>query len=248
MKSSASEKWNSIKSTVSEKASDIKTNLSSAWNTMKEATTNAFSDMKSKIQENGGGIKGVLKTFGETYVSLWKGAFDSIDSATGGKLSSALSTVKDKLSAIKDAFVDKLGAAKDFVYNIIDRIKGLFDFDWSLPHLKLPHFYISGSFSLNPPSVPHLSIDWYKKAYDNPVMFTQPTVLATTGGYKGFGDGAGAEIVLGMNKLRELVGRTGNITNNITIIQQPGESTEELADRVANIIYREAEQRRLIGA
>ena len=67
-------------------------------------------------------------------------------------------------------------------------------------------------------------------------MFTTPTVLPTASGYKGFGDGAGAEIVIGLNRLREIVGEAGGVTNNITIVQQPGQSTAQLAEEVARRI------------
>ena len=81
--------------------------------------------------------------------------------------------------------------------SVIDAIVGLFDFSWELPSLKLPHFTVTGSFSLNPPSVPHLSLSWYKKAYDNPYMFDTPTVVSALG----FGDGDGAEMVYGHDNL-----------------------------------------------
>ncbi len=88
---------------------------------------------------------------------------------------------------------------------IINSLKHIFNLNWSLPHIALTHFNLVGRFSFAPPQVPKLSVDWYKKAYDDPFMFTQPTVI----GNKGFGDGLGGEMVYGhenlMKDIREAV-------------------------------------------
>lgn len=154
-------------------------------------------------------------------------------------------TVKQKAQQLWDFLKRTFEGIKNTIGNAIDRIRGLFNFEWHFPQLKLPHFSISGSFSLSPPSVPHLNVDWYRKAYNNGVMFTQPTVLATPGGLKGFGDGNGAEVVLGLNKLRELAG--GGVTNNITIYGAQGQSEEALANIVIDKITMLA-QRQAVGA
>ena len=63
---------------------------------------------------------------------------------------------------IKSGISEKIESAKEKVHDAIEKIKGFFDFEWKLPHIDLPHFSVSGEFSLNPPSIPHFSVDWYK--------------------------------------------------------------------------------------
>lgn len=248
IKTKASETWDNIKTGVSEKFNAVKETISNVWSTVKENTSKTWENMKQNVEEHGGGIGGVIGALGENYVEAWKGAFTTIDDLTGGKLSAALETVKGVLGDIKDAFTEKLDAVKEFVSEVVEKIKGFFDFDWELPKIALPHFSITGGFSLNPPSIPKLSVEWYKKAYNNPVLFTQPTVLGTGSGLKGFGDGTGAEIVIGLNKLQELVGSSGGVTNNITIVQQPGQSQAELADMVARRIQQSVNRARAVSA
>ena len=85
-----------------------------------------------------------------------------------------------------------INAAKTAVSNAINAIKSKFNFSWSLPKLKLPHVSISGKFSINPPSVPHFGISWYR---DGGIM-TRPTVFGMNGNKLLAGGEAGAEAIL----------------------------------------------------
>lgn len=201
--------WDKIK----EGAIVLAETVSQKWTELKQKSSETWAAMKQNISTTWTNIKSTV--------------------------SSALTTIKSdataKLDALKSKFTSIFDAVKNTVQTAIDKVKSIMNFQWSLPHLKLPHISISGGFSIHPPSAPHFSISWYKSAYENGVLFKQPTVLGTPYGMKGFGDGAGAEVVLGLNKLRELAGG-GGVTNNITIYQTPGESSDALAQKIISKI------------
>lgn len=107
-------------------------------------------------------------------------------------LNGALSTVQSIFGSIHNAISSKINAAKSAVSSAISAIKSAFNFSWHLPSLKLPHISISGSFSINPPSVPHFGISWYKEGG----ILTQPTIFGAAGDNLLAGGEAGAEAVV----------------------------------------------------
>ena len=117
---------------------------------------------------------------------------DNIKTSFSTKLNGALSTVGSIMESIRSKFSEKMEAAKGGVSDAIEKIKGFFNFKWSLPTLKLPHFNISGSFSLNPPSAPTFSVQWYKTGG----IMTNPTVFGINGTRLMVGGEAGSEAIL----------------------------------------------------
>ena len=116
---------------------------------------------------------------------------------------------KSAWNEIYKAIVVPMKAAVAYVQNAIASIKKLFSGTLSFPHIKLPHFRITGSFSLSPPSVPRIGVEWYAKGG----IFTQPTIF----GGIGVGE-AGAVAVLPIERLREMVD-FGNAEGNALLAQ-----------------------------
>jgi len=118
----------------------------------------------------------------------------------------ALDTASEKaLDHVEDRFKKVFNGIKDFVGGVVDWLKGIFDFKWELPKIKLPHFSITGSFSLDPPSMPKLGVEWYRKAMSDGMILTSPTIFGTAGGHLLGGGEAGPEAVVGVDSLRQMV-------------------------------------------
>ena len=169
-----------------------------------------LNNIKNAYKANGGGIKGIAAASLEAVKGLYTAGFTFIDNLTGGKLTAiknkfmegmnaAGNAVKGALDGIKNWFSEKLTAVADFVKGIIDKIKGFFGIDIPTPKIKLPHFSISGEFSIAPPSVPSLSIDWYAKGG----VMTKPTIFGASGGKLLGGGEAGDEAILPLSALWE---------------------------------------------
>lgn len=225
-----------VKDKVTESWNNMKQNVSDSWNNMKQNAANAMDAIKSKVEQNGGGIKGVLKTAVEGYVNLWKAGFEQINNLTGGKLGEALNAVSSKLNQIKNTFTSVFEGAKQVVSNAINYIRGLLSGELSFPHIRLPHFSISGRLSLDPPSVPHINVDWYKKAMNNPYMLNGATIFGAMNGNLLGGGEAGSEMIVGTNKLMQMIAQAKGgetVINNQFTINATDKDPQELAQEIS---------------
>lgn len=119
--------------------------------------------------------------------------FNTMKNVVSSAFNGIKSTATSVWNRVKSAIITPIEAAKNRVQSIVNSIKGFFSgMRLSLPHIKLPHFNVTGKLSISPPSVPHLSIDWYKEGG----IMTKPTVFGMNGSSLMAGGEAGKEAIL----------------------------------------------------
>lgn len=191
--------WNGIKSIITSVVNVIKTVITTAWNVIKTVTTTVWNSIKAVILGVWNSIKAVITGVINVIKSIITGAWNGIKSVTSSVW-----------NGIKMAMVTPVNAARDKIKSIVDAIKGFFSkLKLKLPKIempKLPHFSLDGKFSLKPPSVPKLKVDWYAEGG----ILTKPTLFGINGDRAMVGGEAGPEAVLPISKLSGILMNTLN--------------------------------------
>ena len=170
------DRWNDSKNALAE----ANTWLGEKFQSGRDKVNSAFEKVGSWFGDRWNDIKGGVKEadtwFGEKFESAKEKAqnpFQSIGSWFSERWNDIQSALKEIPNWFKNLFNDAMENAKSIVKSGIDKLRSFFNFDWSLPRIKLPHFNISGSFSLNPPRIPSFSVDWYARGG----VFNSPSII-----------------------------------------------------------------------
>lgn len=220
--------WNAIKTAVETVANAIWSAVSTAWNAISTATSTAFNAVKTVASNVWNSIKEAISNVVNGVKSTISNVWNSIKTTTSNVFNGIKSTATSVWNGIKNAILTPIEAAKDKIKGIVDTIKGFFDnMKISLPHIKMPHFSISGKFSLDPPSVPKFSIQWYKEGG----ILTRPTIFGMNGSSFMAGGEAGPEAILPIDKLEGYIAGAIEKTMQVADIQTLANAIENLANR-----------------
>lgn len=177
-----------------------------------------------KVAEGLSKVINTVKGWGENikgfFVGLWTNLKDGV--------TKNLDNLKSKFTSIFDN-------VRNVVKTAIDKIKSFFNFSWSLPKLKMPHFSITGKFSLDPPSIPKIGVSWYAKAMDEPFVLNNATIFGAMNGNLLGGGERGSEVVVGTRKLMEMIAdaKGGNQNVVINVYAAEGQNVNDLAEKIA---------------
>ena len=201
--------WEQIKNVFSTALNVIKNYINTVWNVIKSVTSSIWDGIKNAISNVWNGIKSGISN-----------AINGVKSTISGVWDGIKSTTVTVWNAIKSAITTPINKAWELVSGVIEKLKSAFNFKWSLPSLKLPHISVSGGVAPygigGKGSLPSFNIEWYKKAYDNAMILSKPTIFgysAASGKFLGGGDGNGNEIIAGESYLMGLIGQAVDSKN-----------------------------------
>lgn len=134
-----------------EKFEAFKTTIAAIWDGLCKLFAplfeNGFAQVETVIRT---ALDLILNLF-DFWVGVFTGDWDKAWQGLSGSVETLFNGVSDMFGNMKQAGVD-----------LINTILEMLGLDWKLPDIKTPHITITGEFSLNPPSVPKVDIEWYK--------------------------------------------------------------------------------------
>lgn len=197
--------WAGIVSAVTSAATAVWSAVSAGFNQVRSVVTSIMANVMAVISSIWNSIRTTVQSVVSGISSAVSSGFNAMRSIVQGAVSGISSAVSTAFNAVKTTISNVINGAKNIVKTGLDAIKGFFNgLKLKFPNIKLPHFSISGSFSLNPPSVPHFSVQWYRRAMNGAYLLDSPQLFMNGAGIAGGGE-AGNEYIVGQNSLANTV-------------------------------------------
>ncbi len=201
LKTAISNAWNGIKTTTANIWNGIKSTISNIWNGIKTAVSNAINNVKTTIANIWNSIKSTTSTVWKGIKSTVSSVVDGVKSSVTNAFNSLKSSVTTIWNNIKSAITKPINDAWSAVKGVVDKLKSAFDFDWSLPKLKLPHITVTGGVAPygigGKGSLPKFDIQWYREGG----ILEGATIFGAMGGKLLGGGEAGKEAVIPLAEL-----------------------------------------------
>ncbi len=223
LKERATGKINEFKEAAVTKIAEFKNSATQKFQEFKEQTVAKLGEVAAKGVEGFNAIR-----------EKGSAAIENLKNATASKFSEMANTVLQKFSVIGDKITSTFTKCRDTIHGIVEKIKGFFDFEWKLPEIKLPHFSIDGQFSLDPPSMPHIGVEWYA----NGGVMNSPTAFGINpaNGKVMAGGEAGAEAIAPIETLKQYIREAVGENNSAEKMYDAITSLYELLDRYLPIL------------
>lgn len=237
IKAKASSIWNAITSTIGNAVNAAKSTVISVWNNIKSTTSSIWNGIKSVSSSVWNGIKSIISNVVNTIKSTVSNVFNGVKSTISNIFNSIKSTATSIWNGIKSAIMNPINTAKSAVSRAMSAIKSVVNVNLK-PNLKLPHISVSGSLSLNPPSVPKIGVEWYAKGG----IMTSPTMFGFSGNTAHVGGEAGPEAILPLNGFYKHLDKKLESSNNNNAIVEELRSLRKLVESLELILNIDARE------
>lgn len=219
----------------------LQTEVQTGWTNISTKTTSAWTLIQTTLSAKLSAIAANIKTSWSQAQTTTTTSITSMRTSVTSGFVSIQQAVQSSMSNLASNISNTMSNAVRTVQNAMNSIRNSTNFQWNLPYLKMPHIWINGWWSMDPPSAPSFSVHWYKDAMENGMILDNPTIFGMMNGkLLGAGD-AGAEAVVGLHSLMSMIqNAVANMVNvpsvtnvggvTINVFGAPGQDINELAD------------------
>lgn len=231
--------------TIKEKAQELWENLTEVFNAIKTTISDIINAINTVISNVFNGIKNTITSIVDGIKNKVTSVFNAIKSGVTSAVNGIKSVVSSVFGVIKGLMTNPFETAWNIISGIVEKLKSVFNFSWSLPNIALPHFRVDGGrfpYGIGGRGyMPSFGVDWYAKAMQNGMILRNPTIFGmSNGSMLGAGE-AGSETIVGtnslMNMIRSAVGSGAPVIN--MTVNANGMDADELSAIVVDKITRQ---------